>query len=284
MTLVWATPMQNHTEKLVALAIADNANDNGVCWPSVTTIARKCDLSEQGVLNRIKSLQKTGWLKVEHKPGCSNTYVINPPTPLTPQQGLPPNAVDPHPPTPLTPPPNAVDPNRKEPSFEPSKHKEPAALTAVQTPPLSPAIKEVIEAWNNLTGLSKCIKFSEDRTRKLKSRLRDPFFAANWRAALNKVQASPFCHGEGGRGWKADIDWFLKPDSCLRVMEGKYDKVAAKPTQSVQSIRKQIFDLENEIKQLEGQLVQHFDRERYPHKVERLNAAKVELEKLKALP
>ena len=56
------------------------------------------------------------------------------------------------------------------------------------------------------------------------------------------------------------------------------------PTQSVQSIRKQIFDLESEIKQLEGQLVQHFDRERYPHKVERLNAAKVELEKLKALP
>jgi len=58
----------------------------------------------------------------------------------------------------------------------------------------------------------------------------------------------------------------------------------SQPTQSVQSIRKQIFDLENEIKQLEGQLSQHFDRERYPHKVERLNAAKVELEKLKALP
>lgn len=124
--------MQNHTEKLVALAIADNANDNGVCWPSVTTIARKCDLSEQGVLNRIKSLQKSGWLKVEHKPGCSNTYVIHPPTPLTPQQGLPPNAVDPHPPTPLTPPPNAVDPNRKEPSFETSYTPTP------QKPPAKP--------------------------------------------------------------------------------------------------------------------------------------------------
>jgi len=83
MTLVWETPMENHTEKLVALAIADNANDAGVCWPSVPTIARKCDLTEQGVQNRLKSLQKSGWLKVERKPGQSNTYTIHPPTPLT---------------------------------------------------------------------------------------------------------------------------------------------------------------------------------------------------------
>lgn len=119
MALVWDTPLDNHTKKLVALAIADNANDAGVCWPSIPTIARKCDLSAQGVLNKVKALEKDGWLTIKRSHGRSNTYTVHPPTPLTPQQALPPNAVEANPPTAVTPPPNAVDLNHKEPSVEP---------------------------------------------------------------------------------------------------------------------------------------------------------------------
>ena len=38
-----------------------------------------------------------------------------------------------------------------------------------------------------------------------------------------EAAASPFCLGAGSRGWKADIDWFLRPDTVTRIMEGKYD-------------------------------------------------------------
>ena len=145
MSIVWATTARNHTEKLVLLALADNANDQGVCWPSIATLAKKCDLTEQGVLNRIDLLEKAGQISIKKTPGKSNTYTINPPTPLsaTTQQRLPlnavypptplttpPNAVECHPPTPLSAPPNAVESNHKEPSLEPSGEPSSSAPSA----------------------------------------------------------------------------------------------------------------------------------------------------------
>jgi hypothetical protein len=41
--------------------------------------------------------------------------------------------------------------------------------------------------------------------------------------ALNRVAKSSFCRGQNERGWKADIDWFLKPDTLTKILEGKYD-------------------------------------------------------------
>lgn len=266
MTLVWATPMQNHTEKLVALAIADNANDNGVCWPSVTTIARKCDLSEQGVLNRIKSLQKTGWLKVEHKPGCSNTYIINPPTPLTPQQGLPPNAVDHHPPTPLTPPPNAVDPNRNEPSFESSY------TTTPQTPPAKPK--------RTLDESPEFLKFWEAYPRKESK----PHAEKAFRKAMKLADLESILKGleRSKEAWKQnDARWIPHPSTWLNGH--RWNDEPAKPSQPTQGGKPnwlRIKELKEIIRQLEGQLHSHMDRERNPGKLEQLKAAQAELAKL----
>ncbi|MGB5255148.1 MAG: helix-turn-helix domain-containing protein, partial [Sedimenticolaceae bacterium] len=33
------------TLKLVLMALADAADDQGVCWPSVSTLAKKCSVS-----------------------------------------------------------------------------------------------------------------------------------------------------------------------------------------------------------------------------------------------
>lgn len=128
------------------------------------------------------------------------------------------------------------------------------------------------------------LKFWEAYPRKEKK----PKAAKAFKKALQKTTLEQILKSLEGfkEAWKqSDPCWIPHPASWLND-ESWNDEPAkpSQPTQSVQSIRKQIFDLENEIKQLEGQLVQHFDRERYPHKVERLNAAKVELEKLKALP
>lgn len=128
MSAVWNLPCENHTEKLVLLALADNANDQSVCWPSLETLARKCELTRQGVLNRIEKLITKGRLKVRKADGRVNVYelvlgVTDPSTRFTRQQGLPVNSVDPHPSTAFTGPVNAVDPNHKEPSIETSKRK-----------------------------------------------------------------------------------------------------------------------------------------------------------------
>lgn len=124
MQRVWETPCRTHTEKLVLLALADNASDEGECWPSQATIARKTDLSEQGVRNQLAALEKRGWLKVRKSQGkTANRYLLtlNAVDPQ-PGGGLKPtlNAVGGQPSTPLAITPNAVAPNHQEPSSEPS--------------------------------------------------------------------------------------------------------------------------------------------------------------------
>lgn len=86
-----------------------------------------------------------------------------------------------------------------------------------------PLREEVIEAWNSMEILPKIMSLTEKRRKTIKARLDDQFFTANWRTALAKVLESAFCTGTNDRGWKADIDWFLKPDSVPMIMEGKYD-------------------------------------------------------------
>ncbi|MBK6707558.1 MAG: helix-turn-helix domain-containing protein [Sphingomonadales bacterium] len=39
MTVVWELDLPD-SEKLALLALADNANDEGYCWPSMATLAR----------------------------------------------------------------------------------------------------------------------------------------------------------------------------------------------------------------------------------------------------
>lgn len=126
LNLAWDTECETHTQKLVLIALADNANDDGGCWPSLTNIARRCSLSRQGILDQIADFERLGWLKVERQPGKVNHYTLklpNPSTALTSQPRGPVNLVDHYPSTALTGPVNPVDPNHKEPSEEPSKGK-----------------------------------------------------------------------------------------------------------------------------------------------------------------
>lgn len=70
----------------------------------------------------------------------------------------------------------------------------------------------------------------------------DAYFVANWRRGLQIVSCSEFCRGlvppTNGRKqvWRADFDWFLKPDSLVKLLEGKYggveDDPGASPAQS----------------------------------------------------
>lgn len=52
-----------NTEKLVLLSIADHADQDGRCWPSIRLIASKCQLSERGVYKIIARLEQNGYLK-----------------------------------------------------------------------------------------------------------------------------------------------------------------------------------------------------------------------------
>lgn len=40
---------------------------------------------------------------------------------------------------------------------------------------------------------------------------------------MDRVRASPFLRGDNDRGWRASLDFLLKPESFAKLMEGAYD-------------------------------------------------------------
>lgn len=108
---------------------------------------------------------------------------------------------------------------------------------------------------------------------------------------LPEIEAEKFEAHHEARGWRYKQGPMKNWRGALATWKHNWEAGAfsfqganpSKPAKSGgQATWKKIQDLESEIKQLEGQLVQHFDRERYPHKVERLKAAQAELAQLKA--
>ncbi len=79
MTGVWSNSKQKGTKLLILLAIADHANDEGVSWPGMASLAKKARLkSRLTVLRAIKDICDDGELViVKHGgPGKTNRYLI----------------------------------------------------------------------------------------------------------------------------------------------------------------------------------------------------------------
>ena len=84
MTWAWGLEELPPGETLVLLALADQANDQGLCWPSQETIASKARCSLRSVKRAVNSLRNAGLLEVEHrgregfsKGRKSNIYRLN---------------------------------------------------------------------------------------------------------------------------------------------------------------------------------------------------------------
>ena len=57
----------NPLRKLVLIKLADNASDQGECWPSVPYIAEQCEMSVRSVQSHIKKLVEDGLVSVEER-------------------------------------------------------------------------------------------------------------------------------------------------------------------------------------------------------------------------
>ena len=67
MTWAWGLMELDQSQTLVLLALADAANDEGVCWPSQAEIGRKARLKDRAVRNQIRSLEAAGLLSVSRR-------------------------------------------------------------------------------------------------------------------------------------------------------------------------------------------------------------------------
>jgi len=92
--------------------------------------------------------------------------------------------------------------------------------------------QQIMTAWNLMAekaGLPNVHSMTSERMRHVKARSQDKFWLENWRAAIERVPASPFRLGQNDRQWLANIDWFLRPNSVTKIIEEPLPPRKTKP-------------------------------------------------------
>src|SRR5690606_28166237 len=113
----------------VLISLADNANDEGVCWPSIASIAERTCLSERAVRNSLRALEELGLLVSHQRMGRYTWYTVVPdgfdpgtscpPAPDAPQHDDPPTT-----PPAAGPPSTTCPPTRHQVPPEPSRNRK----------------------------------------------------------------------------------------------------------------------------------------------------------------
>lgn len=68
-TKAWKINVENAARKLVLIKLADNANDQGICWPSYKNLAINCEMSRRTVMRHVEDLILTGFIKKQSRKG-----------------------------------------------------------------------------------------------------------------------------------------------------------------------------------------------------------------------
>lgn len=212
MTRVWDLELPD-SDKIVLLALADCANDEGHCWPSVASLVRKCSKSERTIQGSIKRLVDEGLLVRREVPGKGCNYTVLPKSPATtaPRKDDAPAAAAPAQGTTLTPAAAADKPS----------------VTVITE---AEASDRVVKFWNEeaeKSGLHKVRGMDNSRKQQLRLRLKANGLETML-DAVRRAHRSPFLRGEVGDGRKADFNIILQPKTLSRVLEGFYGEDESK--------------------------------------------------------
>ena len=74
--LAWDTPVKEASTKLALLQLANNADDNGFSYYSISKMAKSCDMSDRTFMRKIQNLEKLGVLTVERRANRQSLYTL----------------------------------------------------------------------------------------------------------------------------------------------------------------------------------------------------------------
>jgi len=89
-------------------------------------------------------------------------------------------------------------------------------------------LDRLFERWNILAkraGLRIARTLGKGKRRAAASaRLDEKEWSDNYLSAMYCIKKSDFCKGTlPNKPWKANLDWFLRPDTVTKILEGQYD-------------------------------------------------------------
>jgi hypothetical protein len=214
MTNVWERTDINPTQKLVLLALADWANDEGLCWPSIERLCQKSGLKRRSVQMAIHAMEEQQILQREEVVGKGCKYWI-----LSPVQEM-------HPRTKCTPPMQHMHPTSALDAPNTSITHQLNANKDMSSDDDALTVDDVVEAWNELAerrSLPRVAKLTTGRRKQIQSLIRE-YSVDDWSTAMIAINNSKFLCGDNERGWKANFDFLLQPKSFVKLIEGAYNK------------------------------------------------------------
>jgi hypothetical protein len=229
MSACWPLQGMSGPQKAVLISLADNANDEGVCWPSVARISQRTCLAERTVQTAIKWLGTVGLLSVRERMGRSTMYTLTPAAYAPPQESHPaPDA--PPPPQLTTKTPAAAAPRTViEPSSEPSPladDEQPPKIGKSKCP-----VQAIVDLFNRtIPEFPRVVMLTKDRVAKITARWNDSDVHQDlgfWAEYFAQVRGSKFLMGEvaaaGGSPFRCNFDWLIAPSNFVKVVEGNYN-------------------------------------------------------------
>ncbi len=119
---------------------------------------------------------------------------------------------------------NSTVKNGESPPEEKRREVEEEAEEASPNGSPLPFRSEVVNAWNEMASTVKLpsCRLTDARKQALATRSKDPWWVENYTAAIAKIPTTPFLLGTNDRRWRADFDFFIRPDTVTKIMEGKY--------------------------------------------------------------
>lgn len=211
----------NPGQKLVMLALADYADAENKCWPSVEHLQQRTSMGRSTIMTHLAACKKRGLLAITKQRWPNGTqrsslYVLNLPGPESGHTG---SRIG----TQQGPESGPSDPS----CLDPSVRSEDRSCTKVSENPVP--YQAIVAEWNAVAaacGLPSVKELTDKRKAALKARWTHHPWRDGYRQALEKIPDSPFLRGENGRGWRADFDFFVRTDSVTKILEGKYESSA----------------------------------------------------------
>jgi hypothetical protein len=214
MTLAWATELPAG-EKLVLLALADCANDEGHCWPGVRSLAAKTGKSERSLQDALKALELAGQITRDQVVGKGCNYTVHPRKNCTPAESAPRKSR-------TTPPQNLRETPAKSAPKPSLNHQEPSESSSDDDVSLRP--EHVFEFYRDVAvalGLTVPRDLTPERRQLTKARIAQ-YSLDDFKTVFAKCRDSPFLRGDRGRT-PLTYDWLMKKANFQKVLEGNYD-------------------------------------------------------------
>lgn len=198
MTLAWKSGFSTG-QKMVLLALCDNANDQGECYPSITMLAEKCSIGRTSIFEHLDVLEKSGAVTKHARSGRSTIYKIDPSRFCTSPKSELVRNLNPSRPKSELPPVQILNPTRpdsepitiNEPSIEPSSKQN----TTVKVFDLNDVPNEIVEDFSKLRKAKKSplTKTAIDDIRREADK-----------AGLTMAEALTMCCARGWVGFRAE--------------------------------------------------------------------------------